>query len=474
MPPTAQATVSIHVRNLSDQLVQSFLVMTQRLDMQPVELKVPGKVNVDVVTQSNTIASLHIPAICDSLDKLVKAVADDINGGASNDAGNCLGRLLPFLTEAAETFASSLAIRLGTTKASYKLAYVTARVMLDLAQKGFCKPQEETDSKTDDRGGETSEGVGMGAGSGDKNVSSEIEEEGQVEGLQGEEEEEGPEEKQKRDKEEGDDDTMDMENDFDGKLEDGKEEEDLSQDEEEEEHDDHVGDIDPLDPGAVDEKFWGEEEKPEQGGDDLMNEKTQDQGGETELSAKEDSKEANDLKNDDQPASEDPAQDTQQNDTQQNDESNEVNDDQADDNAISMNDAGQQDEVAAPEGDNLALPEDLDLGDENEMDDGEAMSDISISAEGEDDHPDNEPEGNGISSDVEGDANEDAPEATGVGEEDSHDPDATLNQNLDMSAADNAQAQEAEESGKGPNGTAEQAEHQDDGDAEEEADQGDG
>lgn len=52
-----------------------------------------------------------------------------------------------------------------------------------------------------------------------------------------------------------------MDEDFKGEMGEGKEKEEGSGDEEEEEedYDEYVGDVDFLDFGVVDEKFWGEE-----------------------------------------------------------------------------------------------------------------------------------------------------------------------------------------------------------------------
>jgi hypothetical protein len=126
----------------------------------------------------------------------------------------------------------------------------------------------------------------MGAGKGDNNVSNEIEGEEQVEGLQDEADDENEEPEQDK---KGKDDAVDMSDDFGGRMEDvPSDEEDENDDkkedeqegEEEEDPYDQIGQVDPLDPGAVDDKFWGGDNKEDED-DDEMKEETGQQPQET-------------------------------------------------------------------------------------------------------------------------------------------------------------------------------------------------
>lgn len=145
-----------------------------------------------------------------------------------------------------------------------RLCQVLVNVILNLAQQGFCKPVESDDETAG--GTQTSEGTGMGAGKGEKNVSNEITGEEQVEGLQDEQEEEASSQQgDDRDKEE---DKVDMTDDFEGRTEDVPEKEDDEQEDKEgddkDEAQDEVGQVDPLDPSAVDDKFWQGDEKEDE------------------------------------------------------------------------------------------------------------------------------------------------------------------------------------------------------------------
>lgn len=454
----------------SDSLLQALLVVAQSIDTTPqAEAKDDEYPHVptSLSRQAKSVASLRISEIVARVNAFASTLANELNNHESTTAPAALARVLPFVETLAETYGEAVAAHVQSTKSIFKLNYVVARVMLDIAQKGFCKPQEESKNDKDDGADGEVEGTGMGSGSGDKNVSEEITDESQVEGLRGEEEEE--QEKGDND-DDDDDDAVSMENDFDGALEDSKEKDDDDKnddgDEEDDDLDEHVGDVDPLDPGAVDEKFWeGEEEekKEEESREDLMNEKNQETG-ESELSAKDGQKEDK-KKNKDDPKEEPESKenDTQHEDTQQpqgeddeegeGDEFEEHDDGEMDDDNEGPDQAPQQDNVAAPEGENLDLPEDLDLGDDDEkMDEGndDAFDDDINMPEGEEEEG-MEPEDNGITSDQEGgEDDENAPDATGATENDA-DPEQEEadTQNLDMSASNDATAQEAAASGRG-------------------------
>ena len=116
--------------------------------------------------------------------------------------------------------AAQLASFFSWHKSMLKLNHVLASILKELAADGFCRPAE-SDGKNgaeDAADGKTTEGTGMAEGTGAKNVSNEIEDESQLEGLQSDVPQE------KRDDEEepqdGDDDAVEMNMDFEGDLED--------------------------------------------------------------------------------------------------------------------------------------------------------------------------------------------------------------------------------------------------------------
>ncbi|WWD21566.1 hypothetical protein CI109_106052 [Kwoniella shandongensis] len=473
--PISSETLSSSAWVKSDAIIQSLLVVAQQMKA-PVSSKKEEDdeyphIPTELKEQRNFTLSLRVADVVDRIVSFSQELLSE--GQASSIAPECLARVIPFVEAFAESYARSVSTHLHTIKATYKLSYVVGRLMLDLAQKGFCKPSEESQDGGEGEDGDTVEGTGMGTGSGEKNVSSEIKEESQVEGLQGEEEEE-QEEKGKND--EDDDDAFSMDEDFEGKLDDGKEkgegeDGDESDEEEEEDHDEHVGDVDPLDPGAVDEKFWGdekEEEKKDDGSDEVMDQNTKEEEGESEMTAKE--KEGKEAKDDKKEKDKEEGKEGEEGQESKQEQEKGDDDQGGDEEGEEMEDeevmgeerdgeeeqqAGQdQIEVAVPEGDTLDLPEDLnfdDEGEEGEGDDNEGLDD-DLSMNGDDGDQD---EGEGEEKDVDmtneddGEMAEDAPPATGQGEDETEE-EAQMEQDVDV-AASNEQAQESEV-GKGVSG----------------------
>jgi len=108
-------------------------------------------------------------------------------------------------------------------------------------------------------------GTGIGEGQGNKNVSDEIENEDQIEGTKDEQTQQ-PQDNENKDKD--DDNAIEMNEDFEGKLEDverqpGDENDDEEEEEEEdgeEELEEQMGEIDEDQSNVIDEKMWNDEE----------------------------------------------------------------------------------------------------------------------------------------------------------------------------------------------------------------------
>ncbi|KAG8904454.1 hypothetical protein FRB99_001714 [Tulasnella sp. 403] len=247
------------------------------------------------------------------------------------------------------------------SKAMYKLTFVACSTLQTVVDKGFCKPPPEGDQDAPANAGneKIEDGTGLGSGKGVENVSEEIKDESQVEGLQGEEDE--PEEKD--DGQEKDNDAIEMSQDFAGALEDtgdGDSDEDNSKDNDEE-RDDHVGDLDPLDPNAVDEKLWGDEDaKDDQNEEKAGDRPTQNEDqGPTEMGAREDNpKQLKD--NDKQRPADEPVDEPDNGEEGEEEAGPDLND--------AANEEGPKMDEHVQEGQTLDLPEDLDLGEEEEKD----------------------------------------------------------------------------------------------------------
>ncbi|GLE05582.1 hypothetical protein PINS_up014614 [Pythium insidiosum] len=165
-------------------------------------------------------------------------------------------------------------------KSVTKLDYVLVRIFRNLFQHGFCRSAEEKGDESGDGSGQKMkfeddvEGTGMGEGEGKKDVSHEIEDEEQLLGLKGDEQQEQkPPEKGEKPEDTG----LEMQNDFDGAMQDVPEDEnkddDDREDQDEEELDREMGEFDQDDENVVDEKKWGDDSDDDEENIDKQNEK---------------------------------------------------------------------------------------------------------------------------------------------------------------------------------------------------------
>ncbi|KAF4033085.1 ATPase family associated domain-containing protein 5 [Phytophthora infestans] len=149
-------------------------------------------------------------------------------------------------------------------KSVMKLDFVLVRIFRNLFQHGFCRTDEEKNDEEGDGGAgkmqfqDDVEGTGMGEGEGKKDVSNEIEDEEQLLGLQGDQQEEPEPPADQKPEDTG----LEMQNDFEGTMQDVPDEEKEEQDEnedDEEELDREMGEFDQDDENVVDEKMWGDD-----------------------------------------------------------------------------------------------------------------------------------------------------------------------------------------------------------------------
>ncbi|KAJ3181878.1 hypothetical protein HDU85_003393 [Gaertneriomyces sp. JEL0708] len=270
-------------------------------------------------------------------------------------------------------------------KTTLKLGYVLCNTFGQLFKNGYCVPKTE---QPDDEEGDTDDnvaGTGIGEGEGNKDVSDEIENEGQVEGMQNDAPA-APEPQKKIDDEEN---GIEMDMDFEGKLEDVEaddDDEDTEQPGDEEEPEEQMGDLD-GNANVIDEKLWGDEDDH---GKDDKDEKTekdapvQSGGNETEMAAKEDAsadaednqekpeqKKERENKNDSKPESQG---DEGEEEGDENPINDNAEDNQEENHGIDVKPADERDnDNAEPqdEGD-LDLPDDMDLDGEADDDTDEA------------------------------------------------------------------------------------------------------
>ena len=152
-----------------------------------------------------------------------------------------------------------------------KLLYILLRVFRVLIAKGFCSDDVSDGGEGDGSGGagemkfeDDVDGTGMGEGEGKKDVTDELENEEQLLGLKGEDNEEAATSQERKELKEDEVDTgMEMEQDFDGEnydLPDQPESKDDANSENEEELDREMGAGEDPNEQVVDEKMWDKDE----------------------------------------------------------------------------------------------------------------------------------------------------------------------------------------------------------------------
>jgi midasin len=222
----------------------------------------------------------------DGMDTHLQQLFVILSGATCNETSNAAGYLLPFLERYLSFVDSQLLNHHHWTNALFKLTYISCSITRKICNDGFCQPLEGEGQEGE--GKESADGIGMGEGTGKDNVSEEIKEESQVEGLQ----DTGKEGNTEREKD-GDDKAIEMSEDIDGELEDVEDQDEMEEGEDsgdESAVEDKAEDLDANDPHAVDEKLWGDEQGKEPKDSDVRTEKdrpSEQQQGNPEVVAKE-------------------------------------------------------------------------------------------------------------------------------------------------------------------------------------------
>ncbi|XP_030368948.1 midasin [Scaptodrosophila lebanonensis] len=224
---------------------------------------------------------------------------------ATNEKLACLQKataLLPLLEQYQLLADYFFLQQLGTHKISAKMLSIMLTVFVEIGINGFCVPadlmqDEEGQSKQDSKKGE---GFGLEDGSGENDASDKIENEDQLDDAKRPEDRKDDGDKQEPDcKEEK---GIDMSEDFDGKMQDiekpENEEDDSGESEDEEDLNKEMGE---TEDGAekLDEQIWGDNEEEEKNEQDEMNDEDQGKGTKDEKDAHNDLDTKNDAANED-------------------------------------------------------------------------------------------------------------------------------------------------------------------------------
>ncbi|KAL9584811.1 MAG: hypothetical protein Q9212_001894, partial [Teloschistes hypoglaucus] len=285
---------------------------------------------------SDSIKALSVPSICISIDETMSQLCQ-LSPEELRKATALTATVLPLVDQYRNICHDVLRHTLDRSRALHQLAATLAKSFTQIASQGFCNPSKSGPSEAG-KNEKLEEGTGLGEGEGAEDISKDIQDDEDLSELaqQGQNNKEG-------DDIEDQDDAVNMDQEeMEGEMGDAPEhsdDEDASQPENgDDEIDEETGDVDDLDPNAVDEKFWD------------------DDGREAEKD-KEGSKAKGPSKKDEQMGAEN--------------EQNDADGEGAEDEEVSENGAEEEEHVAqqetetmdphAQKEENLDLPEEMDL-----------------------------------------------------------------------------------------------------------------
>ncbi|KAJ3255785.1 hypothetical protein HK103_006043 [Boothiomyces macroporosus] len=257
-------------------------------------------------------------------------------------------------------------------KSVVKFQYILSNTFYGLLKDGFCIPKDEDQNEDEGDLQDNVEGMGIGEGEGKKDVSDEIENQDEVEGLKNDTEKAPPPDKNDLKEE---DDAIEMENDFDGALEDVSDDENQENEEEDENREDpdeQMGNLDDDLADVIDEKMWGDEDQDQGNGKDEKTERDSaldNPSGELETAAQEDGQNEDEKKKDSKEQPTDKKEEPQEASTENQEDQGKINEDTEDKYEDSHGiDVKEDHGLDENQDDEMDLPEDLELdGDEDGM-----------------------------------------------------------------------------------------------------------
>ncbi|KAI5117001.1 hypothetical protein M0805_002669 [Coniferiporia weirii] len=255
------------------------LLAIERSSSDTLEIDGADHIRRQISLQSNIIKALRIDTVLTEMTEF----STNLQNRPRSTICDALGQVLPFIDLYHVFLERHLKEYASWTKSLLKLAYIHGSLLRNLAQSGFCKPPDQEEAGAAEGPLESAEGTGLGQGAGDENVSKQIEDESQYEGIKDQDDEMGGQQN-----EDAGDDALDVDFDLAGALEDGPDQDSKDDDSGEamSELDDEFGhDIsDELDP--VDENFWNDQTEDSGTGEQEVNEGEAKAAGETEMVAK--------------------------------------------------------------------------------------------------------------------------------------------------------------------------------------------
>ncbi|XP_074982679.1 midasin isoform X2 [Caretta caretta] len=326
------------------------------------------------------VSSLHVQKIISAISELLerlKSYGEDCTADKHkffNQSCYLLVRLMPMLSKYSDLILFYLIVSLASHRSTGKLLSVLTSIFTELTQKGFCLPKELMEDAAGEGATEFHdyEGGGIGDGEGKKDVSDKIENEDQVEDTYQKGQEKEKEDPDSKPDIEGEDNAIEMSEDFEGKMHDGEQDKkDSEKSDEDEELDKQMGNLGDAEADKLDERLWGDDNDDDDEEDnDNDDSKTEESGpgmdeGDSELVAKDDNLDAGN-KNDKKKPSKDEEKEEQAEDGENKEKIHE----QIDEREYDENEAdpyhGKQEKQLEAEA--LDLPDDLNLENEERSD----------------------------------------------------------------------------------------------------------
>ncbi|KAE8442887.1 hypothetical protein EG329_002559 [Mollisiaceae sp. DMI_Dod_QoI] len=342
-------------------------------------------------TLANSIKSLLSANINEQIEQAFDILRSlNLDDDATGKAATALFAVAQPIFEQYFNIVQAAAMRYGQLhRATCKTSYVLAKTFIQIATQGFCTPSEQSDAQ-DGKTEKLEGGTGLGDGEGAEDISKDIQDDEDLDELAQE-----PNTGEKGEIED-EQDAVDMaDGDMEGEMGDaeekGEDDDGSKGDESGDDIDEETGDVDDLDPTAVDEKMWdgdGDQAEKDQEGDDSKGKATKDE----QVAAQENNKEADQGDNADEGEDEEEIAGAEQGEE------------------IKQDDVEKHD-PHVQEGDALDLPEDMELdGKEEERsvngsDDG--IEDLSDAEQNEQEGKEVEDEGKEEASGEDMDAQED-------------------------------------------------------------------
>ncbi|CAH0557511.1 unnamed protein product [Brassicogethes aeneus] len=294
---------------------------------------------------------------------------------------------LPILEQILLLYQYFITQEVSAYRVSCKMNSILLNIFIDLAQRGFCVPPELSDEMDSEGMNKPTDGMGLGEGQGERDVSDKIESEDQLDDAQPA----GQEKQKEEDKDcKEEDKGIEMSEDFDSKLQDKEKAED---DEESKSDDSDANEqMGETEKGAdqLDQEIWGDEEEEanEDEGDEEESQEKEEQGnkgekeGEDQLGAKED-----------KPNKPDEQQEQNEEGEEKEKSKKDINEMEEPEYDDEQNDPYHGNQPELPEPEPMDLPDDLQLDDgEEKNDDNQEENPFDIDAMKEDNVPEDKEE----------------------------------------------------------------------------------